>query len=452
MACVAVSFLGATLASEHLENAIARRANDIVGNAMPSVKMLSAARGKLRELEQDIEHAAAGARSRERRERADAARHDIDHALASYVALPFFPDEKSLYAHVSSRLQTLDENRAAYDASHAPELLHTLLNDFAAVDHELERVVDFDAEQGQRLGLEIERLRGQTKGLVALLNGLSVLLALFAVGLALRQLRKEQRERDHQVREREQRETALAEQNEALGLFAGRVAHDILSPLSTVMLSLDLVRQAGGNARTASGALDRGVSAVHRVHALVDGLLAFAKASEHPEPGTGVEVAPVLMDLVDGLTLQADEQRIAVVLGPVPSGAVACSRGVLTSIVANLVRNAIKYMGDSPERRIDVRANVRSDAWIIEVVDTGPGIPHDQHQRIFEPYVQLARGAGIGLGLGTVDRLVRAHGGTVGVESEPGRGSRFWFELPRVRTEAVERASSRATSTVPSSA
>jgi signal transduction histidine kinase len=74
----------------------------------------------------------------------------------------------------------------------------------------------------------------------------------------------------------------------------------------------------------------------------------------------------------------------------------------------------------------------------VEIEDTGPGVPAGHQLRIFEPYVQLrpGSGSGIGLGLATVDRLVRAHGGAAGVVSpvERGHGSLFWFELPIART------------------
>jgi signal transduction histidine kinase len=105
---------------------------------------------------------------------------------------------------------------------------------------------------------------------------------------------------------------------------------------------------------------------------------------------------------------------------------------VLASLVSNLVRNAIRYIGDAETRRIDVRVLEAGERWRFEVQDTGPGIPADQQHRIFEPHVQLGPGtSGIGLGLATVDRLVRAHAGTLGVISTPGSGALFWFELPR---------------------
>jgi signal transduction histidine kinase len=88
-------------------------------------------------------------------------------------------------------------------------------------------------------------------------------------------------------------------------------------------------------------------------------------------------------------------------------------------------------MSDAVERQVSVRISESGARWRLEVQDTGPGIPPGQEQRIFEPHVQLDRvPGGIGLGLATVDRLVKAHGGTLGVVSPPGSGALFWVELP----------------------
>jgi signal transduction histidine kinase len=109
-----------------------------------------------------------------------------------------------------------------------------------------------------------------------------------------------------------------------------------------------------------------------------------------------------------------------------------CTAGVLTSIVQNLVRNAIRYMGSPPVRQIIVRANGVADLCRIEVEDSGAGIPGDSIRNIFEPFVRgpNAVGSGTGLGLATVKRLVESHGGTVAIRSELGAGSVFAVELP----------------------
>jgi signal transduction histidine kinase len=105
---------------------------------------------------------------------------------------------------------------------------------------------------------------------------------------------------------------------------------------------------------------------------------------------------------------------------------------MLASIVSNLVRNAVKYVGDAPERRVAVRARRLDGVVRIEVEDNGPGLPEGLGSRSFEPFVRGAgsREPGIGLGLATVKKVTEAHGGKVDVRSVPGRGARFGIELP----------------------
>jgi signal transduction histidine kinase len=116
----------------------------------------------------------------------------------------------------------------------------------------------------------------------------------------------------------------------------------------------------------------------------------------------------------------------------VHEGSVACSPGVLMSLLSNLIGNALKHMGDSSVRQVRVRACCCGPVIRIQVRDTGPGVPADLRQRIFDPYVRIGASgvSGLGLGLATVRRLVDAHGGSVGVKANPGGGSLFWFQLP----------------------
>jgi signal transduction histidine kinase len=119
-------------------------------------------------------------------------------------------------------------------------------------------------------------------------------------------------------------------------------------------------------------------------------------------------------DVPDHLAVHADPQRVR-------------------QVVSNLVENAFKY---APESEIVLHARAAGESVRVEVQDRGPGIPQEEQQRIWE---RLYRGQGVagrnvargsGIGLAVVKALVEAQGGRVGVESAPGLGSRFWFELP----------------------
>lgn len=431
---VVAAFVVATLLAQHVQGAIVVRSDELVANAMPSVKVLSTTRGNLHAMMRDIERGVANAQNlRELEVTADSDLRDIDGEIASYKELPFFPHEQALFAQVNDALASLAATYGAWKVTPGPSTLAALRADATLVDEALERVITFDADQGQRLGLEIVRIRAGSVGLVALVDGVAVLLAAGVVVLAARQLRRAARARRLDDEARDERESQLRERNEALGQFAGRVAHDVLSPLSSTMFALDHLRYACQQSKTTEHSVERGVAGIRRVQVLVDGLLQFARAGGKPEANAKAELEPVLQDLVDDLQTQAKEQEITLSLKPLPVGAVACSPGVLTSIVVNLVQNALKYMGDARERRVTVAVYEVARSWRIEVEDTGPGIPEDELRHIFEPYVQLARaGNGIGLGLATVDRLVRAHNGTIGVRSHVGKGSTFWFELPKL--------------------
>ena len=140
-----------------------------------------------------------------------------------------------------------------------------------------------------------------------------------------------------------------------------------------------------------------------------------------------------MRDVLDGLRAEAQDGGVQLEWEGWCGLRVASTAGVLTSLVSNLVRNAIKYMGDRPRRVVTVRAVPAEECVRVEVEDTGPGVPAAIAGSLFEPFVRgVTDKGGIGLGLATVRELTRAHGGTSGFRPRPGGGSLFWFELPRV--------------------
>jgi signal transduction histidine kinase len=206
-----------------------------------------------------------------------------------------------------------------------------------------------------------------------------------------------------------------------------------LSPLSALTYCLSAFKRATEGDPKLEDAMARARACVGRAQGLVDGVFEFSRSGGRPTLGTTSEVADVVQEAAGEIRMAEASQSPEVVIEPFEACRVACHRGVLTSIMTNLMRNAVKYMSDSAVKRITVRVGSRRNQVRIEVEDTGPGVPEGLEKEIFEPYVR-AEGVtqpGLGLGLATVKRFCEAHGGEVGVRSTPGRGSVFWFTLPK---------------------
>ncbi len=224
----------------------------------------------------------------------------------------------------------------------------------------------------------------------------------------------------------------LAGQIAELETFADRVAHDIRGPLMPVLFALEQARQEVKP--PFSQFMERGERSLAVVVDIVDGLLAFARSGSRPEPGAHTDVQPVLDNVVAACARDAEVAGIDLEIGPANDASVACARGVLASILSNLVSNGIRYMSDRPPRRVAVRVGRVSDQVILTVSDTGPGLPAGFEERVFSPYERPAGQlrSGLGLGLATVKRLADAHGGSVTVGSTP-RGCSFVVTLPSWR-------------------
>jgi len=214
--------------------------------------------------------------------------------------------------------------------------------------------------------------------------------------------------------------------------FAGRVAHDIRNPLSAARMAAELALRKSPD-EAAGNSIHRIIRSLSRADAITTALLDFARSGARPDPGARTEPRTVIADVVGGFSAEAEQAGIDLRFEPVPPVLVACSTGVYLSLLGNLVRNAIKYMGDAPSRRITIRLLEEGALVRTEVIDTGPGIAPEALPSLFNLYFRGQRGGadGLGLGLATVKKLAEGHGGRVGVTSERGKGSTFWFELQR---------------------
>ncbi len=216
-------------------------------------------------------------------------------------------------------------------------------------------------------------------------------------------------------------------------MFSRRVAHDLLSPLSSLTFSLSAFKKAAVGDPKLEHALVRARQSVLRAQQLVDSVFEFARSGGAPDPTARTSIVDAVEAVVEEARALSPEERADIDVAPMPACAVRCSRGVLASILGNLVRNAIKYMRDSAVRSVSIRVAEVGELVRFEVEDTGPGIPAGIEATLFQPYVRGdgVTQPGLGLGLATVKRFCEAYGGAVGVRSTEGRGSVFFFTLPK---------------------
>ena len=428
-AAVSVAFVLSTTISEYADVRIQRAAKQITGTTAPGVAHLATLRGEIRWyvlLADDVVDRGVDGIAQTPEPALEHARAAIDRAWGDYGVLVLAPEERGLAAdtavlkaELDGAIVHLERDMARAAWTDARQTLATVLRPVTErLDEILLRLIQRHADRGAFLARRIERLGRESIALAVGLDGMSVLLAILTAILVVRVVR---------------RYTELSERRaEELELFAGRVAHDVLGPLGAASLALDVAaKEVAPDSRTAR-LVGSGRAGLRRARTIADALLEFARAGAQPTPGEQADVAEVVSAVVDEVEPEARLRGVVVELDRTQPGAVACGAGILTCVVANLLRNAVKYVGDGAGKRVRVRARRDGPLVRLEVEDDGPGLPAALGAHIFEPYVRGPSSGrpGIGLGLATVKKITEAHGGRVDVRSAPGLGCRFGVELP----------------------
>jgi signal transduction histidine kinase len=432
---VSATFLATLGVVERSNRQVDAAAHSIGGNAVPSMLYLADARSALRRTDLTLEDY-VNAPVAERpaiRARLDAQHTQLALALARYFALPPFTGEPALEHEIEACVRNLDDAKAGVlalaDSTGRDAALRAFHEDFRSrvntCADEIAATIRFDAKQVDAFILQIEQHRRAAKRQLFELALLSALLAAAGAVSAIFWVRRYGRlQREH---------TLLIERRaDELEQFSARVAHDVRSPLGAVRLMLQRLERepppgdVSGVASRARGTLDR-------TFAIVDALYDFARAGTRPERAESTEIREIVEGVVRDAREAAERFGAQVLVGAIPATRVACAPGILAVLLSNLLQNAVTHIDrKTGERRIDLRITDGGATCRFEVADTGPGIAPEHQAVIFQPYVRVGGGQSVGLGLGlaTVKRFVEAHGGQVGLRSQPAVGSTFWFELP----------------------
>ena len=163
---------------------------------------------------------------------------------------------------------------------------------------------------------------------------------------------------------------------------------------------------------------------------MIEEMLEFARSGAKPSDQASCNAASVLESVAHEIQGRADADRVSLVTRLAPGDA-AIGELPLRMVTFNLLDNAIKYIGDGADRTVELTSRPEAGRILVEVRDTGVGIPPAVIPRLFNPFFRgRESGKGYGLGLATVKKLVEAHGGRVAVESAVGKGTIFKVSLP----------------------
>ena len=228
----------------------------------------------------------------------------------------------------------------------------------------------------------------------------------------------------------------LRQVNAELDRFASFAAHDMTGPLSTIAGFAALLLRAGLPPAATEYAAHIAASS-ERLSRMLDGLLAYARSAATRDVAEPVDLARVTEQVLADLAVPIAERDVDVTV-EVPAGAsVMAGERDVGLVLQNLVANAVKF-ADADRPHVTVSAQDPGDGtWRMTVQDDGRGIAPADRERIFRAFERAGEKAdrpGHGLGLAICQRLVDRHHGTIGVDSEPGQGSRFWFALPAARS------------------
>ncbi len=227
----------------------------------------------------------------------------------------------------------------------------------------------------------------------------------------------------------------LKKANEELENFVFTVSHDLKSPIVSIsgFTSILLNDYQEKLDEEAFHYLERIRGNAKLMENLIHDLLDLSRIGRVAKPVEMVNMGDIVASAVEDLQLQLGEKNVSVeVAEQFPD--VVCDRERMLQVFTNLISNAAKYMGEQPAPKIEIGFEDAGDYFQFFVKDNGIGIAPQYHEKIFELFhtlneVKDAEGTGVGLTI--VKRIVENHDGRVWVESELGRGSTFYFTLPK---------------------
>jgi signal transduction histidine kinase len=242
-------------------------------------------------------------------------------------------------------------------------------------------------------------------------------------------------ERERRLNEMEAVLVHLSRVNE-LGQNVSSLVHEVSQPLAAIAnyaaASIELMK--AGKTDRLQPLLERLVEQARRGAQIIEHLRDFI--ARHETPKRTENVSSILRDAVRLVLAGSRTASPALDIQYIGTASAFCDRVQIEQVVFNLVRNAIEAIGESGRGALTLATELLADGMIeVSVADTGPGLPPEIREKLFEPFV-TTKGSGLGVGLSICRVIIEAHGGELSADDNPGGGTIFRFTLPQRPTPA----------------
>lgn len=212
-----------------------------------------------------------------------------------------------------------------------------------------------------------------------------------------------------------------------IGQMAGSIVHDLCNPLATISTAAEMLNRDGLVSEQRRTLLESQLRAVQRMHAMLREVLDFTRGRYDLKLDRHL-LLTLVEQAAQGVSANAARSGIVIETQISEDLFVKADAEHLRRVFENLLTNAIQAMPGGGQ--VSIRAEKLDNLVRVDVIDNGPGVPVEIHERLFEPFVSHGKLGGTGLGLAIAQSIIKAHGGSINMQAMGSRGADFFITLP----------------------
>jgi light-regulated signal transduction histidine kinase (bacteriophytochrome) len=236
--------------------------------------------------------------------------------------------------------------------------------------------------------------------------------------------------------------------NQELKNFVYIASHDLREPLRKIIVFGDMLTKSLTNKIEENDAesLHYMIDGAQRMKKMIDGLLSYSRVTTQAQQFQNVDLNQIIEEICKFELSVLIEEKNVLLETPGKLPVIVGDPVQITQLMQNLIANGIKYQKKGNQPKISIISKTAADGMVrIEITDNGIGIRPEFHNSVFGMFKRLHSNEyeGTGIGLATCKKIVERHNGKIGIESQPDKGSTFWFTVEQAKVVATEPALSK---------